>query len=428
MQGDTHGSADARQHDEASGTPAVLCVIGTRPEAIKMAPVIRALEQRPQELRPIVCVTEQHRELLDPMLDFFGIRPAVRLGVMREGQSPTEVAARILDRLPQVLRAVRPAALLVQGDTTTTFAAALSAFYAHVPVGHIEAGLRTYDRQEPFPEEMNRQLTTGLAAWHFAPTEWAKGNLVREGVSQDRIFVTGNPVIDALRWTARRLGSRNGTGLPAIPADRRILLVTAHRRENIGARLVELCHALRDITTRRTDVEVLYPVHPNPDVRRIVQHVLGGTERVHLVPPLDYLDLVGLLRRCHLVLTDSGGLQEEAPSFGKPVLILRETTERPEGIRAGTARLVGTRRTRIIAEVERLLCDPVSYRRMARAHNPFGDGRAGQRIAAHVAERLAQLRLTEGASAIAEPASSQAALALRAATIHQAAGRKARRD
>jgi UDP-N-acetylglucosamine 2-epimerase (hydrolysing) len=358
----------------------VLCVFGTRPEAIKMAPVVQALERLGGGLAPVVCATDQHQQMLDQVLDFFGLRPQHRLGVMREGQTPSQVAALVLDRLPAVLAAVRPAAVLVQGDTTTTFAAALAAFYAGIPVGHVEAGLRTYRKDAPFPEELNRQMTTAVAEWHFAPTAWARDNLLRAGVAAEKITVTGNPVVDALRWI---VAHRNGRERPVVPGLRggRLVLITAHRRESFGAPFTELCHALRDLVQRNPDVELVYPVHMNPNVQEPVQAILGGVDRVHLLPPVDYLTLVGLLERAYLVLTDSGGIQEEAPSLGKPVLVLRETTERPEGIEAGTARLVGTSRARIVGEAERLLNDPAAYAVMARAHNPYGDGRAGERIA-----------------------------------------------
>ncbi len=368
-------------------TRAVLCVFGTRPEAIKMAPVVRALAEVPG-LAPVVCTTDQHREMLDQVLDLFEIRADHRLDVMRDGQSPTEVAARVLERLPAVLAATAPAAVLVQGDTTTSFSAALAAFYARIPVGHVEAGLRTHRKDAPFPEELNRQMTTALAEWHFAPTEWARDNLLAEGIPPENVTVTGNTVVDALRWTARRVTRHAPAVLRGFDPARRLILVTAHRRESFGAPFVELCTALRDVAERNPDVELVYPVHPNPEVSGTARRILAGCSRVHLIPPVDYLDLVALLGRCHLVVTDSGGIQEEAPSLGKPVLVLRDTTERPEGIRAGTARLVGTARARIVAETERLLRDPASYERMARAHNPYGDGRAGQRIASLVAQRL----------------------------------------
>lgn len=347
-----------------------------------MGPVVRALAG--YGLRPVVCVTDQHQEMLDQVLQLFEVKPDYRLGVMRDGQTPTQVAAAILDRLPAVLSAVRPAAVLVQGDTTTTFAAALAAFYARVPVGHVEAGLRTHRLDAPFPEEANRQLTTTLTSWHFAPTAWARDNLLRAGVPAERVEVTGNPVIDALHWIVARAGEAVPAELESING-RRLVLVTAHRRENFGRPFDELCGALRTLVERNPDVEMVYPVHLNPNVQEPVRRVLAGVERIHLLPPVDYLTLVGLLRRAYLVVTDSGGIQEEAPAFGKPVLVLRETTERPEGVEAGTARLVGTARDRILGEAERLLRDEQAYREMAQAHNPYGDGRAGERIAEMVA-------------------------------------------
>jgi UDP-N-acetylglucosamine 2-epimerase len=366
----------------------VLCVFGTRPEAIKMVPVVRALAAHAPRLRPVVCVTDQHQEMLDQVLDFFAVTPDYRLGVMREGQSPSVVAARVLERLPPVLAAVRPAAVLVQGDTTTTLAAALAAFYSGVPVGHVEAGLRTYRKDAPFPEELNRQLTTPIAEWHFAATAWARDNLLRERVLPEKIAVTGNPVIDALRWTLAHLGPRRGALLPGIERERRLVLVTAHRRESFGAPLRELCAALRELAERNPDVALVYPVHLNPEVQEPVRAILDGCPGVYLLPPVDYWTMVDLLARSTFVLTDSGGIQEEAPALGKPVLVLRETTERPEGIEAGTARLVGTSRARIVAEAERLLQDPAHYAAMAKAHNPYGDGRAGERIAAVLAAAL----------------------------------------
>jgi UDP-N-acetylglucosamine 2-epimerase len=360
--------------------PRILCVFGTRPEAIKMAPVVRALAAPSSGLEPVVCVTDQHREMLDQVLEFFAVTPDHRLGVMRAAQTPSEVAARVLERLPAVLDAVQPAAVLVQGDTTTTVAAALAAFHARLPVGHVEAGLRTHRLDSPFPEEANRRLATVLARWHFAATLQARDNLRHEHVPASHIVVTGNPVVDALLWAVERLGDRRVA--PRLPADeaRRLILVTAHRRESFGPPFLELCRALRELADRNPEVELAYPVHLNPEVQAPVRRVLDGHPRIHLLPPLGYSALVDLLRRSHLVLTDSGGIQEEAPSLGKPVLVLRDTTERGEGIAAGTARLVGTSRRRIVAETERLLRDPVAYDAMARAHNPYGDGRAAERI------------------------------------------------
>ena len=363
----------------------VLAVFGTRPEAIKMAPVVRALAAR-AALEPRVCLTNQHQEMLDQVLDLFALRADYHLQVMTSGQTPTEVAMRVLERLPRILAELRPAAVLVQGDTTTAFAAALAAVYARVPVGHVEAGLRTWRKDSPFPEELNRQMTTVLADWHFAPTSWARDNLLREGVPADRVVVTGNTVTDALQWVAARV--------PAVPpgipdlGDTRLILVTAHRRESFGAAFREICEALRALVERNPDVSLVYPVHLNPNVQEPVRAILDGVPRVHLVPPVDYGTMVSLLRRSYLVLTDSGGIQEEAPSLGKPVLVMRDTTERPEGVDAGTARLVGTARERIVVEAERLLNDPAAYAAMSRAHNPYGDGRAAERIADVLAEVL----------------------------------------
>ena len=369
--------------------PRVLCVFGTRPEAIKMAPVVRALAAPSSGLEPVVCVTDQHREMLEPVLDFFDLHPDHRLGVMRSNQSPSDIAARVLQRLPTVIDVVRPSVVLVQGDTTTTMAAALAAFHARVPVGHVEAGLRTHRLDSPFPEEANRRLTTTLARWHFAPTAQARDNLLDERVPASRILVTGNPVVDALLWAVERLEGRStGVRLPITPG-RRLVLVTAHRRESFGPPFVELCRALRELVQRNPDIELAYPVHLNPQVQTVARSILARCPRIHLLPPVGYPQLVDLLHRCHLVLTDSGGIQEEAPSLGKPVLVLRDVTERTEGIEAGTARLVGTSRRRILDETERLLRDPSAYEAMARAHNPYGDGRASARIVGVLRQSLA---------------------------------------
>ncbi len=365
----------------------ILCVFGTRPEAIKMAPVIRALAARPDEFRPVVCVTNQHQEMLDQVLDLFELRAEHSLHVMTSGQTPNDVTVRVLERLPPVLAATQPAAVLVQGDTTTTFAAALAAFYARVPVGHVEAGLRTYRKDSPFPEELNRQMTTVLADWHYPPTDWARDNLLRAGVAPEAITMTGNPVTDALHWIADKVGNGRDV-VPALRPDSRMILVTAHRRENFGAPFAEMCEALRALVERNPDVELVYPVHLNPNVQEPVRRILAGCERVHLLAPVDYAALVSLLKGAELVLTDSGGIQEEAPSLGKPVLVMRDTTERPEGVRAGTAKLVGTTRARILEEAETLLRDPAAYAAMAHAHNPYGDGHAGERIADALAAAL----------------------------------------
>jgi UDP-N-acetylglucosamine 2-epimerase (non-hydrolysing) len=365
----------------------VLCVFGTRPEGIKMAPVVRALDKKQTGLKPVVCVTGQHQEMLEPVLDFFGLQPQYRLEVMRQNQTPSEVAARILERLPPVLAAVKPAAVLLQGDTTTTAAAALASFYAGIPVGHVEAGLRTHRKDSPFPEEINRQITTRIADWHFAPTQWARDNLLHEGVADESILVTGNPVIDALHWAMTVLDDEH-EHLPVSSGNRRMILVTAHRRENFGRPFKEVCSALRDLVERNSDVEIVYPMHLNPNVQAPARAILENCEKVRLLPPATYPQLVSLLRRCFLVLTDSGGIQEEAPSLSKPVLVMRNTTERPEGVKAGTARLVGTSRRRIVEETERLLRDADAYAQMARAHSPYGDGHAAERIADFLARAL----------------------------------------
>ncbi len=365
----------------------ILCVFGTRPEAIKMAPVVRALAARSGEFHPIVCVTNQHQEMLDQVLDLFELHADHSLQVMTSGQTPNDVTIRVLERLPPVLASTNPAAVLVQGDTTTTFAASLAAFYARIPIGHVEAGLRTYRKDSPFPEELNRQMTTVLADWHYAPTSWARDNLLRAGVAPETVTVTGNPVTDALQWIADKVGD-GADVVPSLKSTSRMILVTAHRRENFGAPFVDMCEAMRAAVERNPDVEIVYPVHLNPNVQEPVRRILAGRDRIHLLAPVDYATLVALLKRCELVLTDSGGIQEEAPSLGKPVLVMRDTTERPEGVEAGTAKLVGTDRHQIVAEVERLLTDRDAYAAMAHAHNPYGDGHAGECIVRTLAAAL----------------------------------------
>lgn len=392
----------------------VLVVFGTRPEAIKLAPVIRELRERSQAYGgdPLVrvCITAQHREMLDQVLRLFGITPDYDLNVMEDHQTPTQVAASVLTRLEPILLGERADWVLVQGDTTTVAAASLAAFYARVKVGHVEAGLRTGDKWQPFPEEINRRVAGGIADLHFAPTERAHRNLLREGIPDDCIRVTGNPVIDALQWVSslpptpevdqllRQLGIAAEPEhrfpvspplpFPGSPPPRRrgapaplLIFVTAHRRENFGAPLEDICLALRDLGTQyQDDLRILYAVHMNPNVREPVYRLLGDVPNITLTPPLDYLATVHLLKRAYLVLTDSGGLQEEAPSLGKPVLVLREVTERPEGVEAGTVKVVGVKRQDILRETVRLLEDPVAYAGMASAVNPYGDGKASQRI------------------------------------------------
>jgi UDP-N-acetylglucosamine 2-epimerase (non-hydrolysing) len=365
----------------------VLVIFGTRPEAIKLAPVIEALAASPT-LTPRVCVTGQHRQMLDQMLALFGITPHHDLAVMRPDQDLFDLTARALTGLRAVLDSERPVAVLVQGDTTTAMAAALAAFYRQIPVGHVEAGLRTGHAYDPFPEEMNRRLTSHLATWHYAPTARAAANLAREGVPSDRVLVTGNTIVDALHAIVARLTRDPDAVLPPLPSahfdGRRLVLVTGHRRESFGAGLRNICTALRDLAAAHPDVLVVYPVHLNPAVQRPVHEILAGLSNVVLTAPLDYLPFVDLMRRAHLILTDSGGLQEEAPSLGVPVLVMRETTERPEAVEAGTAILVGTQSDAIVAAATRLLADPAAHASMRAARNPFGDGAAASRIAAHL--------------------------------------------
>ncbi|MEZ4266467.1 MAG: UDP-N-acetylglucosamine 2-epimerase (non-hydrolyzing) [Myxococcota bacterium] len=359
----------------------VLCVLGTRPEAIKLAPVIRCLGAS-ERFDVRVCATGQHRELLDQVLGFFSITPDYDLDLMRPDQSLYDLTARCLTGLREVLLDARPDAVCVQGDTTTVFVAALAAAYAHIPVIHVEAGLRSGDREAPFPEEMNRVLTGHLARWHFAPTERARLALAAEGIT-DQVHVVGNTVIDAL-LLARDLVSSGGAGPIAehfaYLGDRRTVLVTGHRRESFGGPIEQVALAIADVASARPDTVFVYPVHPNPHVLEPIHRLLGGLPNVHLVAPLDYPYLVWLLERSHVVVTDSGGLQEEAPALGKPVLVTRDVTERQEGVDAGTARLVGTDRARLGGELARLLDDESAWQAMARAVNPYGDGHASERI------------------------------------------------
>jgi UDP-N-acetylglucosamine 2-epimerase (non-hydrolysing) len=360
--------------------PRVLSVFGTRPEAVKMAPVVERL-RRTAGIEARVCVTAQHREMLDQVLTLFEIAPDFDLNVMEPNQALAPLTAAIMRRLDPVLEEFQPDWLLVQGDTTTVMAAALLAYYRRIRVGHVEAGLRTGDKWQPFPEEINRRVAGVVADLHFAPTSWARDNLLRENVPPDRIVVTGNPVIDALRVIAARPYDPASGPLAVVPGDRRLVLVTAHRRENFGAPLENIFGALRRLAGRYADsVTFIYPVHLNPNVRGPAQRLLGGISNILLLEPLDYLPMVHLLSRCTLVLTDSGGLQEEGPALGKPVLVMRQVTERPEAIEAGTARLVGTDGERIEAETIRLLDDPAAYEKMAKAANPFGDGHAADKI------------------------------------------------
>ena len=363
-----------------TGKIKVMSIFGTRPEAIKMAPVVRGLMQYTDEIETRTLVTAQHREMLDQVLHLFHIVPDYDLNIMAAGQTLCDITTRAMMGINEVFQKERPDLVLVHGDTTTTFAGALAAFYHQIPVGHVEAGLRTHDIYSPFPEEMNRRLTGGIATLHFAPTPTAHANLLAEGVPERRIFVTGNTVIDALHHIVRP-DYVLPTELAGVDfANHRVLLVTTHRRENLGEPMRHVYRAIRSIIEQMDDVEVVFPVHRNPKVREIVREELGGIPRVHLIDPLDYEPFANLMARVDIVLTDSGGIQEEAPSLGKPVLVLRDTTERPEAVTAGTVRLIGTDEQRVYDETMRLLTEPTAYTHMAEAVNPYGDGEASRRI------------------------------------------------
>ncbi|WP_188882877.1 non-hydrolyzing UDP-N-acetylglucosamine 2-epimerase [Alicyclobacillus cellulosilyticus] len=354
-----------------------MTVFGTRPEAVKMAPLVQALAGCPQ-VESLVCVTAQHREMLDQVLAIFGVRPDDDLDIMEPGQTLGDVTRRALAGLEEVIARRRPDIVLVHGDTTTTFAAALAAFYQRVQIGHVEAGLRTYRKDSPFPEEMNRQLADVLSDLYFAPTLWAAENLWREGKPMERVFITGNTAIDAMKTTV--MPDYRHPVLDEVPAGSRIVYMTAHRRENFGAPLANICAAARRLVDAFPDLYLIYPVHPNPNVRETVYARLGGHPRIRLIDPLGLIDNHNFMARATLILTDSGGIQEEAPSLGVPALVLRDTTERPEGVAAGTLRLVGTDAENIYREAARLLTDEAAYRDMAGRRNPYGDGRAAERI------------------------------------------------
>ncbi len=374
----------------------ILSIFGTRPEAIKMAPVIKELERYPDRFKSRVCVTAQHRQMLDQVLQLFEIKPDYDLDVMKPAQDLYELTANVLMGLRQVLVSERPDMVLVHGDTTTTLAAALAAYYARIPVGHVEAGLRTHNKFAPFPEEINRRVCGVLTELHFAPTEAARTNLLAEGIDDSKIHVTGNTVVDALLGVSARISSdhtlmgRLAGQFAFLESDRRMILVTGHRRENFGEGFEQICHALVEIAAGFPDCDILYPVHLNPHVQEPVKRLLGSGryQNIHLIEPVDYLPFVYLMNRAYLIITDSGGVQEEAPSLGKPVLVMRNTTERPEAVTAGTVRLVGTDRARIVAEASLLLTDLNTYRQMSQAHNPYGDGSAAVRIVRLLAERL----------------------------------------
>lgn len=358
----------------------VMSVFGTRPEAIKMCPLIKELESR-SELQSVVCLTGQHREMLRQVIDIFGTEIKSDMSIMRPEQTLTTITTDVLTGMSSVIEREKPDVVLVHGDTTTSFAAALAAFYKQIPVGHVEAGLRTYDRYSPFPEEMNRCLTGRLATMHFAPTKRNKDNLAKEGITQD-VYITGNTVIDAFRTTIREGYVFADESLRKIDfTGKRAVLLTAHRRENLGQPLINICEAVKELSERFTDLVFIYPVHMNPAVRDTARRVLGDMERVHLIDPIDVMDMHNLMSRCYLVMTDSGGLQEEAPSLGVPVMVLRTETERPEAVEAGTVRVIGVDKDEIIEQTSLIISSEAEHQNMARAANPYGDGHASERIA-----------------------------------------------
>ncbi len=375
-----------------------MLVFGTRPEAIKMAPLVKEFQARANEFDTIVCVTGQHREMLKQVLELFDIKPDYDLEIMKEGQDLYDVTTRVLLGMREVLKKTKPDVVLVHGDTTTSTAAALAAFYQQIPVGHVEAGLRTHNIYSPWPEEMNRQLTGRMATYHFAPTELSRKNLLAEGIATDRIFITGNTVIDALQQVVTRVKGnadlRNevsrkllqfGYDVNRLEAGRRLVLITGHRRENFGEGFLNICRAIQTLSKRFPEVDFVYPMHLNPNVRKPIREIfgdnLGGLDNLFFIEPLEYLQFVTLMDRSSIVLTDSGGIQEEAPGLGKPVLVMRDTTERPEAVKAGTVKLVGTDYNQIVDNVEKLLTDNAAYAEMSRANNPYGDGKACSYIA-----------------------------------------------
>ncbi|MGD8628405.1 MAG: UDP-N-acetylglucosamine 2-epimerase (non-hydrolyzing) [bacterium] len=371
--------------------PKVAIIVGTRPEAIKMAPI--AIEARKRRgVKPVLILTAQHRKMCDDVLEIFRLRPDHDLDIMKPRQSLFEVTARLVRKLEGVIRAEKPDIVLVQGDTTSTFVGSLAAYYLKIPVGHVEAGLRTYRKYSPFPEEINRKLTSALTDLHFAATSTARDSLLAEGVPRRRISVVGNPVIDALLHVASRRYRFSSKRLAAIDFKRnRVIAVTAHRRESWGPSFEGMMRALREIVRRHTGAMVVFPVHPNPNVRGTVRKILGGVERVLLIDPLDYKDFVKLLKSCSFIITDSGGIQEEAPSLGKPVLLMREVTERPEAVKAGAVKIVGTTESRIVSAATELLESEKTYRKMLVRRNPYGDGHAAQKIMDVIARRLGEV-------------------------------------
>ena len=356
----------------------VMTVFGTRPEAIKMAPLVLELQKQSQRFEAITTVSAQHREMLDQVLDIFHIKPDYDLNIMHARQTLTDITSNVLINLDKILKEAKPDIVLVHGDTTTTFAASVAAFYNQIPIGHVEAGLRTWEKYSPYPEEMNRQMTDAMTDLYFAPTTQSKANLLKENHKEDNIYITGNTAIDALKQTVDK-GYHHDI-LDKVSPDNKLILLTMHRRENQGGPMRRVFKVIREVVESREDVEVIYPVHLSPAVQEAAKEILGNTERIHLISPLDVVDFHNLAARSYFIMTDSGGVQEEAPSLGKPVLVLRDTTERPEGVEAGTLKLVGTESEKVKEEMEKLLDNDAEYQRMAQAKNPYGDGKASERI------------------------------------------------
>lgn len=356
----------------------VLTVFGTRPEAIKMAPLVKELEKYPEEIESIVCVTAQHRQMLDQVLSLFEITPDYDLNIMKPNQDLWTITSDVLLLMKDVFEKSKPDIVLVHGDTTTSMAAALSAFYARIPIGHVEAGLRTFDKHYPFPEEINRVFADAVCTFHFAPTDTSVENLIKSAIPKDHIYKTGNTVIDALLHTVEN--NKTDLSYIGLKPELKTILLTSHRRENFGEPIKNICKAVLELVENNKDIQVVYPVHLNPNVQKPVKELLGGKERIHLIEPMEYAPFSSLMKESHIIMTDSGGVQEEAPSLGKPVLVLRSTTERPEAVDYGTVKLVGTEKDKIVKEVQNLLDDKDEYKKMSEASNPYGDGLASQRI------------------------------------------------
>ena len=354
----------------------VMTIFGTRPEAIKMAPLVKELEKR-KEIESIVCVTAQHREMLDQVLKVFNIKPDYDLNIMKQGQTLSEITSRVLLGLEEVIKEVKPNIILVHGDTTTTFAGTLAAFYNNVDIGHVEAGLRTWNKYSPFPEEMNRQMVDCMTDMYFAPTEVSKNNLLIQGINEEKIYITGNTAIDAMKYT---VNDNYYNEIFDWVSEDKLILLTAHRRENLGEPMRNIFKAIKRILEEYSDIKVIYPIHLNPKVREVANEIFGGIERIKIIEPLGVFDFHNFIKKSYLILTDSGGIQEEAPSLGKPVLVLRDTTERPEGIKAGTLKLIGTDEKKVYKEIKKLLVDKSEYEKMSKANNPYGDGFASKKI------------------------------------------------